>query len=132
MRLVARYLLALAAAVSLHGAEGLTAGEGASGRLRAVTIDALRVSQKGRVLRVSASAVGARSGQRYLFALMKGPEMWLAADVSLPVANVEIPEGLKEGETIVVEGLMDLKDGAAVRVADAPAETAVQSQAVGP
>ncbi|HPG00612.1 MAG TPA: efflux RND transporter periplasmic adaptor subunit [Kiritimatiellia bacterium] len=45
---------------------------------------------------------------------------------------VEIPEGLKEGETIVVEGLMDLKDGAAVRVADAPAETAVQSQAVGP
>ncbi len=97
MRLVARYLLALAAAVSLHGAEGLTAGEGASGRLRAVTIDALRVSQKGRVLRVSASAVGARSGQRYLFALMKGPEMWLAADVSLPVANVEIPEGLPGG-----------------------------------
>lgn len=45
---------------------------------------------------------------------------------------VEIAGGVKEGETIVVEGLMDMNDGATVRVAGAAAGNAVSSPTVGP
>jgi membrane fusion protein, multidrug efflux system len=44
------------------------------------------------------------------------------------VGWVEIENGLNEGETIVVEGLMDLKDGARVRIAGTPPSGDVQTQ----
>ena len=41
------------------------------------------------------------------------------------VGWVEIENGLKEGEPIVVEGLMDLKDALRVRVAGMPPSTGI-------
>lgn len=62
-----------------------------------VRLSGLIVRQSGRTLEVSARSTGARAGQRYLFALMRAEEMWLAADLSSPRGRVALPDGLPGG-----------------------------------
>ncbi len=94
------------------------------GMLLTVTL----ISRPRQAIAIPEKAILAYAEKQYAFVL--GPDNKVERrELTLGVREtgwVEIEQGLKEGEKIAVEGLMNLKDGAPVRVAETPAAEKTQ------
>jgi membrane fusion protein (multidrug efflux system) len=78
--------------------------------------------QRDGVLFVPEEAVAPRSGRQFVYLVTDGRVR--EQEVKLGVRNpgrVEVVEGLSPGDTVVVEGVQKLRDGAAVEIASADA-----------
>ena len=73
-------------------------------------------------LTVPETALQSSGAERFVFRVEEGKVKRVVVDIGQRRAGqVEIVQGLKEGDQVVVAGLQKISDGAAVRVLAAPA-----------